>query len=65
VIYNAAAMNMASNAYTVEVTLDDGSKLTLNNAVYNAQWNRLEFVNSDESKPVELPNIGTIQFTKI
>jgi hypothetical protein len=66
VIYNAAAMNMASNDYNVEVNLNDGSKVIFNNAIYNAQWDRLEFLNSDEFKPaIELPNVSTIIFTKV
>jgi len=65
-IYNAAEWGMNNTAgYSVEATLDDGSKLTLASAVYDAVTDRLVYaIGHSSENEVALPDLDTLVFTR-
>jgi len=65
-IYNAAEFGLNNTAgYSVEATLDDGSKLTLANAVYDAITDRLVYaIGHSAENEVALPDLDTLVFTR-
>jgi len=65
-IYNAAEFGLNNTAgYSVEATLDDGAKVTLANAVYDAITDRLVYaIGHSSENEVALPDLDTLVFTR-
>jgi hypothetical protein len=65
-INNAGALNLNANSFNVKLYLSDETTVDYSHATYDAKWDRLEFTNTDATKPVQLANkFDRIEFTKI